>query len=925
MANSKTKDVIIHNRLFTVQQDEFLVDKITWSPLQIYNDLSILDREIALLRDIFYSLGNSSLSILECTHGGYIPISLAIDQLYNHITILQSQTNIDNLQNNTRRHNLDNKVHIIDKISDIPSVSILYVSPGISLHEKSIIDNPIIICSSVLTELSSYKKLFWGTNRYVYINQDIWSKFLEQFSYCINQEQFTYDNLVNICIMVKNAGPQFKHMLTQNLPFADQWTILDTGSSDNTLDIVREVLTGKKVHIYQEPFINFRESRNRLLELAGHSCAFNIMLDDTYILHGKLREFLTMARTDDVMDSYSLFIKTDVLYSSNRISKPSRKLKYIYRIHEILEPNSNGTIPVEISFLTDEISNYMTERTSARKLQDLQFLLEDLEQEPNNSRLLYYIAETYLCLKLWKEAYDYYKQRTLFDGNREETQDCFYKMAFIGDTYLGSDWSITHTLYLKSFELNPHRAEPLFMVGSHYLNNNQTELAWIYMKQAATKTIPKTDCMNIKAQIYIQHLPSALLQLCYTYDDYALGYKCAQSLIDSRNSIIPANEGLQATSTRWLSIFGLLSQTVNSPSKIRPSTKTIVCFVIPGGWDAWNGDTLRSRGLGGSETFAIMFAEGIAKDNRYSMLMFCNCQKQSIINGVEYHPLETYTSFICKNQVDICFVHRYIEYAPLSIKQNVPTYIILHDLLRDGEIIPISPLLKGVLCISDWHSNYVRQSFPQLASIVQTISYGINLAPFNNLISTHPKRPFSFIYPSFPNRGLLQLLRMFPKITQRYPRATLNIFCNLNHNFVQNLYPQDMKEISQLLSEQFNVYNHGWVNGDILRMYWSEAQIWLYPCTYRETCCMIAFEAAASNTLAITNDLAALNESVGNRGIIIPGNPDTSAWQDLALDKVFKVLDNIEDPTPLIEANSLWIEGKKYDTVVPQFIKRFLP
>ena len=70
-------------------------------------------------------------------------------------------------------------------------------------------------------------------------------------------------------MIVKNAGDSFENILNQNLNIIDRWTILDTGSTDNTIDIIKKVLVGKKKgELFEEPFINFRDSRNRCLDLA---------------------------------------------------------------------------------------------------------------------------------------------------------------------------------------------------------------------------------------------------------------------------------------------------------------------------------------------------------------------------------------------------------------------------------------------------------------------------------------------------------------------------------------------------------------------------------------------------------------------------------------------------------------------------------
>lgn len=37
----------------------------------------------------------------------------------------------------------------------------------------------------------------------------------------------------------------------------------------------------------------------------------------------------------------------------------------------------------------------------------------------------------------------------------------------------------------------------------------------------------------------------------------------------------------------------------------------------------------------------------------------------------------------------------------------------------------------------------------------------------------------------YPNRGLLQLLRMCPRILQKYPQATLHTFCDTKNSWCQ--------------------------------------------------------------------------------------------------------------------------------------------
>ena len=48
--------------------------------------------------------------------------------------------------------------------------------------------------------------------------------------------------LLELVMIVKNSGEILRKCLKENKKYIDQWTIVDTGSTDNTCDIIREEL-----------------------------------------------------------------------------------------------------------------------------------------------------------------------------------------------------------------------------------------------------------------------------------------------------------------------------------------------------------------------------------------------------------------------------------------------------------------------------------------------------------------------------------------------------------------------------------------------------------------------------------------------------------------------------------------------------------
>jgi hypothetical protein len=96
----------------------------------------------------------------------------------------------------------------------------------------------------------------------------------------------------------------------------------------------------------------------------------------------------------------------------------------------------------------------------------------------------------------------------------------------------------------------------------------------------------------------------------------------------------------------WWNIFSLINQ-YNSLPNIQSTNqgKTIVAIVSPGGWNDWDGETLVTKGLGGSETFSIKYSEHLAVLG-YDVVVFCKCSTIKVYNNVTYVPVEQYTSFL---------------------------------------------------------------------------------------------------------------------------------------------------------------------------------------------------------------------------------------------------------------------------------------
>jgi hypothetical protein len=836
-------------------------------------------------------------------------------------------------------------------IQENGSCSYFIFDEHISKHDCRLINfNPIFLCDKFpsLNNYSIYKFM----NFFLGIPLSKNDSFQKEFDYKLKMgseiTELILDCLIHCVMIVKNSGDKFEKILENNGEFIDDWTILDTGSTDNTPEIVSKFLENRKGKLYKEPFINFRDSRNRAFDLAGKSCVYNLVLDDSYIIKNgdKLRRYLNIFKNNKEITSISIkVISESNSYDSCRITKSDSYLRYMYRVHESIKDDKPSIVLPMDAYVFDESSEYMEERTKSRMESDLKLLKEDYYEDIKNPRYLFYIAQSYTGLEKYEKAYKWYTKRikTKYKGFDEEIYCSYYRRALLAELKMKLKWSKCHKLYLQAFKNRPHRAEPLITIADHYLREENYELALMYAMYAREKSFPFHDGLFVEKRFYDIDIPMILMKICIRFRKYELGLECSQDIL---KTVLEETSTKTKTSTKtsiyhnintseieeYFRIYSMKVSVNNlNPKKeyslVNESGKKVLCIVTDGNFFPWNGETCDSRGLGGSETSAVKFGEELSRRG-YTVIIFCNCVSlkdcinlEKVVNGVHYFDIKKYLDFVANFYIDICIILRYSIYLPVSYAPNVgKVYLWLQDVLPQSNILMLENSFAGALCLSDWHKEIFSQSFPICPKEkIYVTSNAICLEKFNSETEIAKN---SFIYSSFPDRGLYYLLKLFPRIKTAYPDATLNVFCNTKLEIFK--FIREIMDEIELMLEQPGVKNHGWVSQVKLCEYWDKSDIWFYPCIFPETSCITSLEAAASRTVAVCNDLAALGEMVGERGIIIPGNPSTFDWQEEALKKLFFVMDNREVMEKLRNQNREWAQNMTYSKVVDRWLEYLL-
>ncbi len=209
--------------------------------------------------------------------------------------------------------------------------------------------------------------------------------------------------LLSLVMIVKDEASNIRAVLEAAKPYVERWTILDTGSTDGTQDIIREVMVGVQGLLAEEPFVDFATSRNRVMELEvldvqRTTAVFQLMLSgDEYLGNGDVLRAHLEKHRDSNVDCHMIQLYVEGARTlMPRVLRTGSEWKYVGEVHETPK-HPNPKAPVEI-VRGAEIQHIVSdpERRIRNIAENHIPLLEKLVGEnPLDERNLIFLAQSY--------------------------------------------------------------------------------------------------------------------------------------------------------------------------------------------------------------------------------------------------------------------------------------------------------------------------------------------------------------------------------------------------------------------------------------------------------------------------------------------------------------------------------------------------
>ncbi|WP_253900572.1 glycosyltransferase [Mycobacterium asiaticum] len=305
-----------------------------------------------------------------------------------------------------------------------------------------------------------------------------------------------------ICVnmIVRNEAAIIRETLDHIARYISAWVIVDTGSDDGTQDLIRDHMTrlGIPGELHERPWRNFGHNRSEALTLAQGHGDYIWVLDADDKVEGNL-DFGQLGK-----DLYQLRCgQTSEIFWRPNLFRDGLPVRYEGVVHEYVMVDSDFSHDrLDGDYYIDSRRLGARNRNPQQKFEsDRDLLLAEVQRNPEDSRSVFYLAQSYFDMGDFENARNWYEHRVGMGGWAEEVYHSLYRVAE-SMWSMGATWPEVQDAYLRAWEFRPTRAEPLYAIAYRYRLDERYQLGYLFAKHAAEIPYPTEDTLLVAADTY---------------------------------------------------------------------------------------------------------------------------------------------------------------------------------------------------------------------------------------------------------------------------------------------------------------------------------------------------------------------------------------------------------------------------------------
>jgi tetratricopeptide (TPR) repeat protein len=216
-----------------------------------------------------------------------------------------------------------------------------------------------------------------------------------------------------VCMIARNEGARLPGAIESVRKIADRVIVVDTGSTDDTIEQARSLGAQVVEYTWQD---DFAEARNR--SLAEAECDWILCLDADeclapesesgllQVLSGKAGAY--MVRIESRVDSTAGKVFVNFF---PRLFRNLEGVRFEGKVHEQVTPSLERLgVPIEISDIVIRHTGYALSDSdmTAKAQRNADLLLQEVEERPKDALALFHLGEAYSMMGRYKDAVEAY-------------------------------------------------------------------------------------------------------------------------------------------------------------------------------------------------------------------------------------------------------------------------------------------------------------------------------------------------------------------------------------------------------------------------------------------------------------------------------------------------------------------------------------